>query len=244
MNYQKTYDTLVNKRLQTPATGYTEKHHILPKSMGGSDEPSNLVVLTAREHWIAHLLLYKIHGNDKMLFACHMMAMGTDRPDRIKTSRIYQKIREAHSKNIGKYTSKPGKTNSQYGSMWVSNIDLRENKKIPKDSVIPEGFVKGRNKWSLGPEKKCVTCGSNFQTKTKHRTCSEECLIILSGRSPKADRKILAEKLFNEWKASGLNSLNSFYKISNYDHSQVSLRHLFIQYIEEYKPIHGRPFFS
>ena len=67
MNYQNIYESLITKRQKNPAKGYTEKHHILPKSLGGSDDPSNLVVLTGREHWVAHLLLYKIYRNSQML---------------------------------------------------------------------------------------------------------------------------------------------------------------------------------
>lgn len=73
MNHQYIYDCLIQKRQREPATGYTERHHILPRSMGGSDDPSNLVVLTGREHWIAHLLLWKIHRNRQTAFACRMM---------------------------------------------------------------------------------------------------------------------------------------------------------------------------
>jgi hypothetical protein len=36
---------------------YSEVHHILPRSMGGGDEASNLVRLTYREHFLAHWLL-------------------------------------------------------------------------------------------------------------------------------------------------------------------------------------------
>lgn len=39
---------------------YFETHHIVPKSLGGTDDKNNLVNLTAREHYIAHLLLVKI----------------------------------------------------------------------------------------------------------------------------------------------------------------------------------------
>jgi 5-methylcytosine-specific restriction endonuclease McrA len=37
--------------------GYKEIHHILPKSLGGSNDKSNLVELTAREHYIVHMLI-------------------------------------------------------------------------------------------------------------------------------------------------------------------------------------------
>ena len=37
------------------------KHHILPKRLGGTDDPSNIVELTIAEHADAHNLLYSIH---------------------------------------------------------------------------------------------------------------------------------------------------------------------------------------
>lgn len=38
-------------------------HHIIPKHMGGTDDPSNLVELTIEEHAEAHRLLYEQHGH-------------------------------------------------------------------------------------------------------------------------------------------------------------------------------------
>jgi hypothetical protein len=39
------------------------KHHIIPKYMGGSDDPSNLIELTPEQHAEAHKKLYDEHGN-------------------------------------------------------------------------------------------------------------------------------------------------------------------------------------
>lgn len=63
MNYEKIYNALVDKarKENTDNVGYFEKHHIIPKSLGGTNDASNLVKLTARQHYIAHLLLYKIY---------------------------------------------------------------------------------------------------------------------------------------------------------------------------------------
>ena len=54
--------------------GYFEEHHILPKSLNGTDRPENLVNLTAREHFIAHALLIRFLKGDalnKMKWAFH-----------------------------------------------------------------------------------------------------------------------------------------------------------------------------
>ena len=66
MNYQIIYDNLINQAKNRLVDGYTEKHHILPKSMGGSNQAFNIVKLTAREHFLAHWLLFKIYKTPSM----------------------------------------------------------------------------------------------------------------------------------------------------------------------------------
>ena len=75
MNYSKIYDSIILRAQTRVLEGYKEIHHILPKCMGGSDIPSNLVALTAEEHYIAHMLLVRIYPNNpKLVFAANMMA--------------------------------------------------------------------------------------------------------------------------------------------------------------------------
>lgn len=66
MNYSKIYSRLVSNKTkrQKGKNTYYESHHIIPRCLGGSDEASNLVLLTAREHFIAHRLLSKIYPQD------------------------------------------------------------------------------------------------------------------------------------------------------------------------------------
>lgn len=52
---------------------HKESHHIIPKSMGGTDESTNLIDLTLREHYIAHKLLFKTYKNISMACAMNMM---------------------------------------------------------------------------------------------------------------------------------------------------------------------------
>jgi hypothetical protein len=61
MKYLVWYEALIEKaRWRDIQSPYTEVHHIKPKSMGGGNEPANLVRLTYREHFLAHWLLTKI----------------------------------------------------------------------------------------------------------------------------------------------------------------------------------------
>jgi len=64
VDYHRIYEQFIKGRRAREAalTGYTEKHHILPRSMGGGDEPENLIALTPEDHFFAHLLLAKMHG--------------------------------------------------------------------------------------------------------------------------------------------------------------------------------------
>jgi 5-methylcytosine-specific restriction endonuclease McrA len=71
MNYQKIYDAIIEKaRLRDKFEGYYEKHHIIPRSLGGLDTQENLVKLIFKEHFICHRLLTRIYSNEvKMHYA-------------------------------------------------------------------------------------------------------------------------------------------------------------------------------
>jgi NUMOD3 motif len=73
MNYQKIYEQLTSKNM---IAEYTEKHHIIPKCMGGSDEIENIVCLTPEAHYVAHQLLVKIYPDKRQLiYAANMMTV-------------------------------------------------------------------------------------------------------------------------------------------------------------------------
>lgn len=75
--YQRTYDRLVERaRGREHEIGEHDRHHIIPKSLGGSNYKSNIVCLTYREHFLAHWLLTKItegKSRRKMLYAFHRL---------------------------------------------------------------------------------------------------------------------------------------------------------------------------
>lgn len=75
MNYAKIYDKLIAKARQRVLVGYGEKHHILPRCMGGGNSKENIVLLAAREHFIAHKLLVRMHPSVKGVWYA-LVAMG------------------------------------------------------------------------------------------------------------------------------------------------------------------------
>lgn len=134
MNYEKIYNDLmadrINKkplRLTQKRNGfYFEGHHILPKSKGGSGNSnrpkynSNIVLLTAREHFLAHWLLWRIYGDRQMALAFHKMMSINKNTNRITSSRGYDEAREAFRiTNMG----------NQYGKGVIKVISEEQKQK-------------------------------------------------------------------------------------------------------------------
>jgi hypothetical protein len=68
MKYIKIYNKIVEHRLSNiPENTYTEKHHIIPKCLNGTNNPDNLVKVTTKEHYILHHLLTKIYPENSSL---------------------------------------------------------------------------------------------------------------------------------------------------------------------------------
>ena len=106
--YSKLYYKITSNAKQRITDGYTELHHIIPQSMGGSNDKENLVDLTAREHFICHWLLIKMtEGEDrsKMLYALNGMKAENRYQKRYHTkitARVYEKYRIEHAENHSK----------------------------------------------------------------------------------------------------------------------------------------------
>lgn len=101
MNYTKIYNQLVNKAKlrgldKKQHEGYFEIHHILPVSLGGSNDDSNLVMFTGREHFIAHMLMWKADPDDVSLQRAAWM-MSARNVCKVN-SRLYTAIQEVKRK--------------------------------------------------------------------------------------------------------------------------------------------------
>lgn len=75
MDYQAHYGRLIERAKVRELSGYVERHHIVPRCLGGTDAEENMVGLTAEEHYVAHQLLIRIYPQEtKLVWAAHMMA--------------------------------------------------------------------------------------------------------------------------------------------------------------------------
>lgn len=99
MNYQKIYNNLVTRSIEK--FGYVEKHHILPRCLGGLDNKENIVELYPEEHYLAHLLLCKIYPkNQKLLYAAINMTTGSMVNNGKRTNKAYGWLRRQYAESM------------------------------------------------------------------------------------------------------------------------------------------------
>ena len=83
MDYKRIYNNIIERSKNRVLEGYCEKHHIVPKCLGGADDANNIASLTPEEHYVCHLLLTKIHpGDTRLVRAAMMMSVGNDNHQR------------------------------------------------------------------------------------------------------------------------------------------------------------------
>lgn len=153
MDYKKHYNNLISSRKQlgrNKKNGTFEKHHIVPKCFGGSNKPENIVLLTPREHYIAHLLLVELYtGKEKakMCFALFQMCRANDKHNRIVSSKQYEAAKKLMSENC------KGENAAFYGKKLSE-----ENKKKLSE----------RMKGDSNPSRKFPVWNKGLKNTTKH----------------------------------------------------------------------------
>ena len=137
--YSNLYYKITSNAKQRITEGYTELHHIIPQSMGGSNDKENLVELTAREHFICHWLLVKMtEGKDrsKMLYALNGMKAENRYQQRYHTkitARVYEKYRIEHAKNHSE--TMKGKPAWNKGRK-LEGIELEEHRERTRNRTV------------------------------------------------------------------------------------------------------------
>lgn len=134
--YEKWYYSITDRaKLRQYDGSYKEFHHIVPRCLGGTEEPSNFAHLTAREHFICHWLLVKMYptGQEhwKLLNALRMMRSETPsqtRYDTKITARVYENLKEKYSKLSSERVS--GEKNPMHGDKFYRSPEGRERQRL------------------------------------------------------------------------------------------------------------------
>jgi hypothetical protein len=154
--YLKHYVVLIDRSVNRQLCCYSEKHHIIPKCLGGKNDNKNISVLTPEEHYVAHQFLVKIFPkNRKLIFAASKMCQGR------KGNKYYSWLRKLHSETmktriISEETRKKqsennkGIKNNRYGKPSVMGMLGKQH------SVETKQQISNSNKkyWDNNPQRK------------------------------------------------------------------------------------------
>jgi len=203
VQYELIYEKLVKRgQVRGIIEGYKEIHHIIPRCMGGSDEPENLVSLTPEEHYVAHQLLVKIYPNNlRLVRACDVMSKDTKVSKYWRRNKMYGWLRrKLHVPRIDttckhcRITFKSLKCSNRSFCSVQCKVDSQKNKAILKCKgcycnfeIIPSQS-KGRSYCSTACssksqqrriQKRCECC-KELMINTpniieKRKFCSKEC---------------------------------------------------------------------
>ena len=205
MNYQKLYDKLIEKRQLNPISKkdcYCEKHHIVPRCLCGTDDPSNLVNLTAREHYVAHLLLLKSaeqkYGENseiykKLLWAISYFklipknATNEKLIERTKikfNSRLYESLR-IKAANLLREKAKERDYTGERNPMYGHKRTKEEKKKISKNR-IESGCSAGEKNPMYG--RPCTYKMTEEEKEEWRKNIRTSCADLCSMYDPKTQR--------------------------------------------------------
>jgi len=147
MNYKKIYDSLILKakklNRKKSKTFYLEQHHVIPKCLKPENTKENLVMLTAKEHFIAHKLLVEIYpDNSKLWYALsammHYKSKHTKR-NYIISSREFDRVKKIIS--IKKSIEQTGKKHTEETKSKMRGVIRSEEYKIKLSNSL-----KGKSK--------------------------------------------------------------------------------------------------
>lgn len=129
MNYKRIYDQLI--KTDYSKEEYTELHHIVPKCMGGTDEPSNLKPLSWRAHKLAHKLLHKIYKEHVGLYIAYRLMYGKSLTAKEIAHAQWQdpECRASKIKNISKAMTGKVQPPEQIAKRVEKNTGQKRNKK-------------------------------------------------------------------------------------------------------------------
>lgn len=224
MNYRAIYTSLVfsakAKHRIKSSEEYFEEHHIFPRSLFPqyNRNKHNLVLLTAREHYLAHKLLCKIWPSRAMYAAIWQMSMKSKKPDS-----PYQKIVSSREYEIAKKLFVARLLEEKWNGAFLADFNKRpdrreKSRQNAKANWNNENFRKMMNDMyskKICSKVRCITTGQifnsiteakqYFKNKSLHITSVCQGKRKYSGVDPKTGEKL-------QWEYVGISERNELYK--------------------------------
>lgn len=201
--YTRIYFNIINNAKDRTNVGYIERHHIIPKSLGGNNLTDNIVELTAREHFICHKILVKIVKDEdkhKMSYASWQLGRSLKMKGIIITNRSYESLKKQLSETY------KGKKRAPFSDEWIDNMRLR--------AIGDKNNMYGKNhsdetKKLISKNRKNKTAGKNNPFYGKTHSEETKKIIIETNRKRKGIPKpkkecphcqtLIAANLFNRY---------------------------------------------
>jgi hypothetical protein len=177
--YTTIYLAIIQRAKSRNISGYSEKHHIIPKCMGGTNEENNVVKLTAREHFVCHLLLIRMTPPEyraKLVYAAWQLG----RPSKNKivkiTNRTYAILKEQMSISYTGRKRKPfdqkWKDNMKAGAVSRKKVTMTERRlQIIKESVAKREKLFGERNPFYGKTHSPETIEKIIEVNKRETTC-------------------------------------------------------------------------
>ena len=209
MNYKKHYKLLIEKAQNRKLNGYFEKHHIVPRCIGGTNEKSNLVELTPEEHYVAHQLLVKMYpNNDSLVYAANKMTVSSSLVKR--KNKQYGWLKKKYQLVCKK---RIGDKNSSFGKSWYHCPVTLKNGKFLTENV-PTGWVKGRTTQQI--ERYCKVCQITVDIVSKKLNKDILCKVCKNNKKKKIskEQEIYSYELISKIYLEHINSNIGYYTLA------------------------------
>jgi hypothetical protein len=206
MNYLKIYNQIIERSKTRKITGYKERHHIIPKCMNGTNNKDNIAELTAKEHFICHMLLCNIYPkNNKLLYAVWRLTNSKGKQGYKISSRTYENLKNSFSL-IRKGIKLPIKTiNKMKGKIpWNKGKTNIYSPKVKSIIIKTLNHQKGGLSPSFGLKRSKETIEKIKKYRTgKHHSDDTKC-------------KMSKSRINKKWMNNGHICIQSNYKDINY----------------------------
>ena len=156
LHYLNRYIKFIEYCKNLKQEGYTEKHHICPKAKdlfpeysSFKENPWNKINLSARQHYVAHLLLFKIYGRP-MAYALHCLANMSNSNQKRSKNKLYSDAKEEYSKRMSSLASERNKRLIEEGNhVWQSKT-FKDSQRARTSQRNLEKAASGSHPWLSG----------------------------------------------------------------------------------------------